>query len=78
MMKYRCYILLSLVSGAFTKISLRAQSNLSKCKRIFVHMHNSWRWLKSFFPHRLFGDLALNLLKFRDTIAMLPKVCYFW
>jgi len=29
MMKYRCYILLSLVSGAFTKTSLRAQSNLA-------------------------------------------------
>jgi len=49
MMKYRCYILLSLVSGAFTKISLRAQSKLAKCKRIFVPTHNSWRRLKSFF-----------------------------
>jgi len=37
MMKYRCYILLSLVSGAFTKTSLRTQSKLAKCKRIFPH-----------------------------------------
>ena len=31
------------------RLCLRAQSNLAKCKRIFVPTHNSWRRLKSFF-----------------------------
>jgi len=59
------------------RLCLRAQSNLAKCKRIFVPTHNSWRRLKSFSASYV-GGLALNLLKFRDTICNAALVYYFW
>jgi len=47
--------------------SMRLATN----KRISVPTYDSQRRLRSFFPQYMFGRLVLNLLKSRETIAML-------
>jgi len=77
-MKFRCYILLSLVSGGFTEIGrikplyevvecLRSTSAkrimcLSYCKRFSVPMHDSWHQVRILFRNTCLDALFSTCL----------------
>jgi len=81
-MKYRCYVLLSLVSGAcirplYVALECLWSTNASKLyapNKLQTNFRSHARPVPStenYFPKHMFGRLVLNLLKFRDTITML-------